>query len=141
MALNAIYGSKSKSTGPPQGKRMKFIPYTADINYPSSAKLLHLAQIALNKQALYLQTIDRAVAFNITDLDYLIASHGIGCTLRQAIMSMKCEDGLTQLFTGVDQSASKVTFTFPKDHAIKATTAVNFLPSYLEQKFGPGMWS
>jgi len=139
--INQIYGSKHRDEGPPQGKKMKFIPYTANNNFPSSAKLLQLARTVLNKQELFLKSIQHTESTSIINLDYLIAGHGIGCTLRQAIMSMKCEDGLTQLFTAVDHKFHTVILTYPSDHETKANTAVTFLASYLEQKFGAGMWS
>lgn len=138
-SFNRIYGSE-KAGGLPQGKDMKFVPYTADLKRPPSPALLRKVMQALRAQREFTENCEHMENPNVENLDYRV-DHGINASLRQVVMCMKASDGLTNMFVSVDVHWNgNAVFVYHKELRAEAEAAISQLHFILEAKFGPRAW-
>ena len=136
-----LYSSTNKGSTP-LGLRVRFIPNANNGRFVMSSRARLACKKAQSKQVTFLSKTRTAKNINILGLDYKIAE--LGCTLREAIMSLRASTNQERaLFAAVEmeKNSNTVTFVYHSDVTEDAMGAIPALPLILEaQLLSPRVW-
>ena len=120
----------------PYGRKMRFIPFTADpMGIEPLEDLMQEVTAAIIKQKRFVEATTVYRSYGIRKLDHSITYGDTKVSICEALLCMKASDHVTNLFEGVEKNRDGIVFLFHSSLQKEASHVISYTPIILEQKF------